>query len=106
MIWILFNFSHVAAQRFDRMEPARPHTRWYINIFNIGQGVCESNKNDGTWAVQHCNESRIERSRLRVDGEAVVVRCCSRHDVHCAEQRDDSRGGRMALVLLGVTRWS
>ena len=23
--------------------------RWYINIFNIGQGVCEFNKNDGTW---------------------------------------------------------
>ena len=24
--------------------------RWYINIFNIGQGVCEFNKNDGSLA--------------------------------------------------------
>ena len=28
-----------------------PPARWYINIFNIGQGVCEFNKNDGPSGV-------------------------------------------------------
>jgi len=28
-------------------DPKQGGLRWYINIFNIGQGVCEFNKNDG-----------------------------------------------------------
>ena len=46
-IYIYSTDRPIGSDLFGLLPPAR----WYINIFNIGQGVCEFNKNDGPSGV-------------------------------------------------------